>query len=381
MTGPTVSPSLGGVILGGGYASRMGRCKLLLPLEERTALEHAVHTMRQSGIEHIIVVSGHYEKEMRSSVEALGAISVHNPRYDEGMFSSVQAGLAALPPSVEACFLLPGDIPLVKESTYRKLLEGRKPETSLIIPAFRGKTGHPPLFEASLVPSILNWKGEEGLRGAFQAFAPEPLLVPVTDQAILLDMDTPEDYEQLQVYAERRGLPTEEECLALWDLAETPENVRLHCRTVQAGVVILAMELLGKGYSLNVERLATAALLHDISKGQASHAKRGAAFLEDHGYASLAPLVAHHMDLPEKLSPQTALEEEILYCVDKLVEDTSYMPLEKRREMKKACFKGRPEALKAMERKMQRAEKIQNALEEKIGKSLESILGGIHPWA
>ncbi len=381
MTGSTVSSSLGGVILGGGYASRMGRCKLLLPLEEHTALEHAVLTMRKSGIAHIVVVSGHYEEKMRPSVEALGALSIYNPRYDEGMFSSVLAGLEGLPPSVEACFLLPGDIPLVKESTYRKLLGARNPERPLIIPAFRGKTGHPPLFEASLIPDLLGWNGEDGLRGAFEAFAPNPLLVPVADQAILLDMDTPEDYEHLQVYAERRGLPAEEECFALWELAETPEQARLHCRTVQAGTVALGMELLRKSVALDVELLATAALLHDLCKGQASHAERGAAFLEEHGYSRIAPLVRHHMELPQKLAPETALEEEILYCVDKLVEDTSYMPLEERRKRKRACFQGKPEALEGMERKMQRAEEVQRSLEEKLGKSLESILGGVHPWA
>ncbi len=381
MRGFTAPPSLGGIVLGGGYASRMGRCKLLLPLEGRTALEQAVQTMQQSGVEHIVVVSGHYEKEMRPHVEALGAHSVYNSRYDEGMFSSVLAGLQALPPSVEACFLLPGDIPLVKENTYRTLLTSRKPHHPLLIPTFRGKTGHPPLFEASLIPLILNWKGEGGLRGAFQAFAPEPLLVPVADQGVLLDMDTPEDYELLQVYAERQGLPTEEECLALWDLAATPEQARLHCRTVQAGVVALGMELLRKGFSLDVERLATAALLHDLRKGHPAHAEQGAAFLEEQGYPRIAPLVRHHMELPEKLAPETALEEEVLYCVDKLVEDVAYMPLEKRREQKRACFQGRPKALEAMERKMQRAKDIQNSLEEKLGTSLETILGGIHPWA
>ncbi len=381
MKSSAVSPSLGAIILGGGYASRMGRCKLLLPLEERTALEHAVTTLKHAGVVHIIVVSGHYEEEMRPSVEALGALSVYNSEYDRGMFSSVLAGLRALSTSVEACFLLPGDIPLVKESTYRKLLDSRRPERPLLIPSFRGKTGHPPLFHASLVPSILGWEGKGGLRGAFHAFAPEPLLVPVADQAILLDMDTPEDYEQLQVYAERQGLPTEEECLALWDLAETPEKARLHCRTVQAGAVALGMELLQRGYPLKVERLATAALLHDLRKGHPSHAETGAAFLKSHGYESIAPLVAHHMELPERLSPETALEEEILYCVDKLVEDISYMPLDKRREHKKACFEGRPKALEAMERKMQRAQEIQQSLEKKLGKPLETILGGIHPWA
>ena len=375
------SSSLGGIILGGGYASRMGRCKLLLPLEKRTALEHTVQTMRESGVEHIVVVSGHYEKEMRPHVEALGAHSVYNSRYDEGMFSSVLAGLQALPPSVEACFLLPGDIPLVKSSTYRRLLAYPKGKAPLLIPTFRGNTGHPPLFEASLIPLILNWKGEGGLRGAFQTFAPEPLLVPVADQGVLLDMDTPEDYELLQVYAERGGLPTEEECLALWDLAETHEQARLHCRTVQAGVVALGMALLQKGFTLDVERLATAALLHDLRKGHPSHAEQGAAFLEEQGYPRIAPLVRHHMELPEKLPPETTLEEEILYCVDKLVEGVAYMPLEKRREQKQACFQGRPKALEAMERKMQRAEKIQESLEEKLEKPLETILGGIHPWA
>jgi hypothetical protein len=87
------------------------------------------------------------------------------------------------------------------------------------------------------------------------------------------------------------------------------------------------------------------------------------------------------MELPERLPPETALEEEILYCVDKLVEDVAYMPLEKRREQKRACFQGRPKALEAMECKMQRAEAIQQSLEEKLGRSLETILGGIHPWA
>ncbi len=378
----TTAPLWGGIILGGGHASRMGTCKLLLPLHGKSALEHGVEAMREGGVHHIVVVSGRYHQEMAPGIQKLGAHGVFNPRYEEGMFTSVQEGLKALPNTLKGCFILPGDIPMVKASTYHQLSLGWQPGLQLVTPSFRGKPGHPPLVEASLIPHIIRWKGGTGLRGTFKALNPSSKHLPVADKGILLDMDTPEEYDHLQIYAEREGLPTKEECFALWDMAGTPEEVRLHCKTVQAGVVAVGMELLSRGHSVNVERLATAALLHDICKGKSRHAQRGGDFLKKHGFGNIASLVEHHMDLPERDSPGlSALEEEILYCVDKHVDGKKYMPLEERWKIREARFKGNQEALRTISRRMERARQIRQSLERRFDLALEPLLERIHPWA
>jgi molybdenum cofactor cytidylyltransferase len=188
------------IILAAGYSSRMGTLKPLLKLGDKTILEHEIELFSDLGIQDVIVVVGHGAEQIIPIVHDCGAREVMNTQFERGMFSSVQAGVNALRPGSEAFFVLPVDIPLVRSQTIRDLLTAYCGEKSkIVVPAFRGKRGHPPLISASYRNEILSYCGDEGLRGFFRKHNRHSNLVEVADEMILFDLDTPADYEALLV--------------------------------------------------------------------------------------------------------------------------------------------------------------------------------------
>jgi CTP:molybdopterin cytidylyltransferase MocA len=116
------------------------------------------------------------------------------------MYSSVVAGVNSLPVYMKGFFLLPADMPLVKKETIDEMLRVyNSTENDIIYPTYKGRRGHPPLISASLFPAIKNWDGCGGLRALLAQYQNDATQVDVTDENILTDMDTPEDYNKVTV--------------------------------------------------------------------------------------------------------------------------------------------------------------------------------------
>ena len=194
------------IILAAGLSSRMGRLKPLLPLGKMTILEHVILLFQDAGVEDVRVVTGHRHADIGPVTEARGATPVFNPDYEKDMFSSVVAGCASLAPDTEAVFILPVDIPLVQPSSVTGLLKAYTRNRGKIIrPVYESRQGHPPIIPACLFGSIANWVGPEGLRGALAQFASDTVRVEVPDENVVFDVDTPEDYEELQLKFQIHG--------------------------------------------------------------------------------------------------------------------------------------------------------------------------------
>lgn len=89
---------------------------------------------------------------------------------------------------------MPADIPLVSEGTIRTLLNMNEP---LVFPSYHYRKGHPVSFSPDILPALLAYRGEQGLRGAFSNAQIEPAYLNTDDPFILMDMDTPEDYQNI----------------------------------------------------------------------------------------------------------------------------------------------------------------------------------------
>ena len=99
--------------------------------------------------------------------------------------------------------------------------------------------------------------------------------VEVADQAILMDCDTPADYEKMQAYGMREDIPTEQECQALWVQFGVPAKVIDHSRVVAQLARLLAVHLNLAGMDLDLDLIVAAGYLHDLAKGQPDHAREG----------------------------------------------------------------------------------------------------------
>jgi len=182
------------IILAAGYSSRMGSLKALVEVEGATMLDRAARTFADANIEQIFVVTGFDADRLAQAARARGLIPVHNSNFDSGMFSSILAGLAALPSGTDAAFILPVDIPFVSPATPRALALGIGPHPAAL-PRYQGETGHPPLIRRALFDEIRRWHGPDGLQGFFRARLADIALIDVEDPFILRDIDNPRDLE------------------------------------------------------------------------------------------------------------------------------------------------------------------------------------------
>jgi CTP:molybdopterin cytidylyltransferase MocA len=370
---------LAAVVLCAGRSSRLPRFKPLLRLGGMSLVGRAAALFRQCGVEDILAVTGCRADEVARETEAHGMRPVFNPRHAEGMFTSVQAGLAALPPEVDGVFVLPVDIPLIRPASV-KALAARFADNPppVLAPAFRDEPGHPPLLNKEAVARVLAWRGAGGLAGAL-AELPQTL-VPVADAQIIFDVDDDAAFAEAERRETRLGIPTVPEALALLDIHHAGERGHAHARGVADAALALARALAAKGAPLDLGLVEAAALLHDIAKGQPKHEAAGAAILAAQGFPRLAEIVAAHRDIdPEGLTALT--EREIVYLADKLVRGPERLPVAQRFQEKLDRFAGDDEATSAIRQRLAHALHMQALLEKLAGASVDKILCGAPPHA
>ena len=186
------------LILCGGRSSRIGVFKPLLSLGQETIIERIIGLFRNAGIAEILVVLGHDAELLKPVLERHGVRYVINDGYDEGMFSSVKAGVNNIDRQRRAFFLLPADIPLVRPETLHSLMRSFEEKCADVCrPCYRGKRGHPPLISSALILPIMDFKGHGGLRMFLSRYKERTIDVDCDDPGILMDIDTPEDYEKV----------------------------------------------------------------------------------------------------------------------------------------------------------------------------------------
>lgn len=197
--GTEAAPLCEGVVLAAGLSSRAGAFKLTLPFAGGTLIEAAVSGLLTC-CRRIWVVVGHRREEIREILQGYPAVCfVENPDYCSGMFSSVQAGVRRV--EAEAFFLLPGDLPLVESPVYKKMVQimvqtpGGATGADIFIPLYQGRKGHPVLFRGPMAARIAQAPPDAGLRDIIAAHG--FTAVPTDCPGVLLDVDTPGDYQRV----------------------------------------------------------------------------------------------------------------------------------------------------------------------------------------
>ena len=377
MAMPAGSPeSLSAIILSAGLSERMGSFKPLMPLGDRTVLQRALDLFAAAGIPDIIVVTGNRAAEVQKALAGSGARGVENTAFRDGMFTSVVAGIKALPPQCRGFFVLPVDISLVRPATVKRLMAAytHHADKQIFYPVYSADRGHPPLIAAGLGPDIVKWPGTGGLRGLLDLRDSDAMDVPVADEGILFDLDTPEDHRHLLVRLARGRLPTEGECREmLTRLYSLPDAIARHCDVVADVAAALHQAVQQRHSDLDGELIRAAAMLHDIARLEPSHAQTGARWIETEGFPRVAHVVRQHMDLVE--DPAGPLSEvQVVYLADKLVHGDVPMTLERRFRMQRAKMGSDLKAHAAMERRYGDAVQIRNKVEQAAGRALTTLL-------
>ena len=183
-----------GLVLAAGLSRRMGEFKPLLPFRGKTLIENTIDSILSSGAHQVVVVTGHRAQELEPILEKRygdRVISARNTDFaSTDMLHSIRVGCRAMP-ECGAFFLLPGDMPVVEENTFRRILTQRDGTVSVIFPTLDGYRKHPPLVDSHLIPAILSFSGDGGLRRFWKEQEDIIRTVSVDDAGVWVDLDIP----------------------------------------------------------------------------------------------------------------------------------------------------------------------------------------------
>lgn len=190
------------IVLAAGSSQRMGaRNKLLLPVGGRVLVRHVVERVCAARVDETVVVLGHEAEDVGKALAGLEVQTVHNPRYDEGMATSIQAGVRAAPADAQAFMFVLADMPLLEASDYNLLIgafrNARPQPAPIVVPTFGGQGGNPVLFAARFRDDLLRLEGPCGGKAIIRKHPGAVIHVEMPNDHILHDMDTDEAYHRL----------------------------------------------------------------------------------------------------------------------------------------------------------------------------------------
>jgi molybdenum cofactor cytidylyltransferase len=187
-----------------GQSRRMGRPKLLLPLGGRTVLERVVGAFRAAGVAQVLVIAAPDAAELAACAAAAGAAVLTLAEETPDMRATLLHGLNWVEehwqPAAQGDWLLsPADHPALDAAVVRQLIAAATtdPLHSIFLPEFAGRRGHPVLLGWGHVGAVRQLGPGEGLNGYLRRQADQTVLLPASAD-VLVDLDTPEDYERLQ---------------------------------------------------------------------------------------------------------------------------------------------------------------------------------------
>jgi molybdenum cofactor cytidylyltransferase len=190
--------SVAGVLLAAGSSTRMGRNKLLLPLDGESVLRRAVMRALASGLDPVLVVLGHESERVSRELSGLPCRPVQNPGHAGGIQTSLKAGIAAIPAEARAAVVLLADMPLVTREMLAAVVERyRESQASLVLSEYGGVQAPPTLYDRSLFAELLAEEGEGCSKRVIRRHSAdaETLSWPA---ATLADLDSPEDYDRVR---------------------------------------------------------------------------------------------------------------------------------------------------------------------------------------
>lgn len=187
------------LVLAAGRSSRMGANKLLAKVEGVPMLLRAVNAALASQAAPVTVVLGHDAGAAEALLAGRAVTVVHNADYAQGLSSSLRAGLAALPDEAEAALVLLADMPRISASHVDRLVEAHQARPdAIVVPRQGGRRGNPILWPREFFARMQQVAGDQGAREVLEANAARVHFVEFEDDAIFLDVDTPEALRGLQ---------------------------------------------------------------------------------------------------------------------------------------------------------------------------------------
>lgn len=188
------------LILAAGGSRRLGRPKQLEAWGRTTLLGHVVERVRTFPADETWIVLGADIDAVMDAVDLSGFGIVENPEWQEGLASSLRAGLDALTrlSKADGAMVVLGDQPEIGGDVVTQLVERfRRSKALAVVPKYRYATGNPVIVRRELWPRLMSLEGDEGAKRLLTAH-PEWVEEVWFEQLPPRDVDTAADVEELR---------------------------------------------------------------------------------------------------------------------------------------------------------------------------------------
>ncbi|HXG37824.1 MAG TPA: nucleotidyltransferase family protein [Bacteroidota bacterium] len=184
------------LLLAAGGSTRYGSPKQLLPFRGKPLIRHLTEVALQSKASDTYVVLGAEAKKISQELSGLPVRLIVNEEWQEGIGSSLRAGVQALPKTTEAALIMLGDQPLVTSAHLNSIIEAHQSTGKPIVAsAYSGTLGVPVIFARRFFPELQRLSGDTGAKQIIQNHSGEVAGIPFPDGVV--DIDTPRDLQHL----------------------------------------------------------------------------------------------------------------------------------------------------------------------------------------
>ena len=198
---------LGAVLQAAGSASRMGyKPKCLLEIDGKALIVRTTQALLDAGVHDLVVVVGHYAKEVRAALKNCPVTFIDNPEPNLGQVSSQRLGLLHLMPTHDAIIMALADQPLIETSDIAELIhfyDQCAKSISVVYPRVKGQPGNPVVLSGKARENILACSSDMGVKEWRRLHEEEVMVLECDNDHYATDLDTPED---VVAFKERTGI-------------------------------------------------------------------------------------------------------------------------------------------------------------------------------
>ena len=189
---PTREEDLYAMIMAAGGSRRYGGIKQLLELNGKSLLKRAICIATDTFGNRVKLVLGLKSNKLQREADGYDVEIVVNRDWENGIASSLRAGISSMPEHCKGALIIFCDQPLINETHLRQMIDTWKQQPDRIIASAYAETlGVPVIFPSRYFTSIQELKGDNGAKSIIEKNMDSVTRISIPEAEI--DIDTQED--------------------------------------------------------------------------------------------------------------------------------------------------------------------------------------------